>query len=31
MAIPKGLAVLKLHYLRWVPFPIKGNTYFTYA
>ena len=24
------LAVLKLHYLRWVLFPIKGETYFMY-
>ncbi len=24
------LAVLKLHYLRWVLFPIKGDTYFMY-
>ena len=27
---PDGLAVLKLHYLRWVLFPIKGETYFMY-
>ncbi|MGA8675230.1 MAG: hypothetical protein WB621_08450 [Candidatus Acidiferrales bacterium] len=27
---PDCLAVLKLHYLRWVLFPIKGETYFTY-
>ncbi|MFZ3334118.1 MAG: hypothetical protein WA197_26040 [Candidatus Acidiferrales bacterium] len=27
---PDFLAVLKLHYLRWVLFPIKGETYFTY-
>ena len=25
---PDCLAVLKLHYLRWVLFPIKGETYF---
>jgi len=25
---PDALAVLKLHYLRWVLFPIKGETYF---
>ena len=25
---PDGLAVLKLHYLRWILFPIKGDTYF---
>ena len=25
---PDVLAVLKLHYLRWVLFPIKGETYF---
>src|ERR1051325_6999130 len=24
---PDALAVLKLHYLRWVLFPIKGDTY----
>jgi len=24
------LAVLKLHYLRWVLFPIGGETYFMY-
>jgi hypothetical protein len=27
---PDTLAVLKLHYLRWVLFPIKGETYFMY-
>ena len=27
---PDGLAVLKLHYLRWILFPIKGETYFMY-
>ena len=27
---PNCLAVLKLHYLRWVLFPIKGDTYFMY-
>ena len=27
---PDILAVLKLHYLRWVLFPIKGDTYFMY-
>ena len=27
---PDVLAVLKLHYLRWVLFPIKGDTYFMY-
>ena len=27
---PDFLAVLKLHYLRWVLFPIKGETYFMY-
>ena len=27
---PGVLAVLKLHYLRWVLFPIKGDTYFMY-
>ena len=27
---PDALAVLKLHYLRWVLFPIKGETYFMY-
>ena len=29
-AQPDALAVLQLHYLRWVLFPIKGNTYFMY-
>ena len=29
-AEPDCLAVLKLHYLRWVLFPIKGDTYFMY-
>ncbi|HEX3100874.1 MAG TPA: hypothetical protein VHQ01_03725, partial [Pyrinomonadaceae bacterium] len=28
--MPDCLAVLKLHYLRWVLFPIKGETYFMY-
>ena len=27
---PDCLAVLKLHYLRWLLFPIKGDTYFMY-
>ena len=27
---PDCLAVLKLHYLRWVLFPIRGETYFMY-
>ena len=27
---PDGLAVLKLHYLRWVLFDINGETYFMY-
>jgi len=27
---PDCLAVLKLHYLRWVLFPIKGETYMMY-
>jgi hypothetical protein len=27
---PEALAVLQLHYLRWVLFPIKGDTYFMY-
>jgi hypothetical protein len=27
---PDCLAILKLHYLRWVLFPIKGETYFMY-
>jgi hypothetical protein len=27
---PDCLAVLQLHYLRWVLFPIKGETYFMY-
>jgi hypothetical protein len=27
---PDALSVLKLHYLRWVLFPIKGDTYFMY-
>lgn len=27
---PDALAVLKLHYLRWNLFPIKGETYFQY-
>src|SRR5579871_4797759 len=29
-AQPDALAVLKLHYLRWVLFPINGETYFMY-
>ena len=29
-AEPDALAVLQLHYLRWVLFPIKGDTYFMY-
>jgi hypothetical protein len=29
-AQPDALAVLKLHYLRWVLFPIKGDIYFMY-
>jgi hypothetical protein len=29
-ANPDTLAVLKLHYLRWLLFPIKGETYFMY-
>jgi hypothetical protein len=28
--LPEGLAVLKLHYLRWVLFDIGGDTYFMY-
>jgi hypothetical protein len=28
--LPNCLAPLKLHYLRWVLFPIKGDTYFMY-
>ena len=28
--LPDCLAVLKLHYLRWVLFPIKDETYFMY-
>jgi len=27
---PDCLAVLKLHYLRWVLFPVNGETYFMY-
>jgi hypothetical protein len=27
---PDCLAVLKLHYLKWLLFPIKGETYFMY-
>jgi hypothetical protein len=27
---PDFLATLELHYLRWVLFPIKGDTYFMY-
>ncbi|RWP41096.1 MAG: hypothetical protein EOR04_16810 [Mesorhizobium sp.] len=27
---PDALAVLKLHYLRWVLFDLEGNTYFMY-
>jgi hypothetical protein len=29
-SVPDALAVLKLHYLRWVLFNIKGDTYFMY-
>ena len=29
-AQPDAFAVLQLHYLRWVLFPIKGDTYFMY-
>ena len=29
-AQPDALAALKLHYLRWVLFPIQGDTYFMY-
>jgi hypothetical protein len=29
-AAPDTLAVLKLHYLRWLLFPINGETYFMY-
>jgi hypothetical protein len=29
-ATPNYLAALKLHYLRWLLFPIKGETYFMY-
>ena len=29
-AQPDCLAVLKLHYLRWILFPINGETYFMY-
>ena len=29
-AMPNCLAPLKLHYLRWVLFPINGETYFMY-
>ena len=29
-ALPDCLAVLKLHYLKWVLFDIKGETYFMY-
>ncbi len=29
-AQPDALAVLQLHYLRWVLFPINGETYFMY-
>ena len=29
-ADPNVLAALKLHYLRWILFPIKGETYFMY-
>src|SRR5438046_4395105 len=28
--LPDALAALKLHYLRWVLFDIKGETYFMY-
>ncbi len=27
---PDALAALRLHYLRWVLFPLKGDTYFMY-
>ena len=30
-ATPNCLAALKLHYLRWVLFPIDGVTYFMYS
>jgi hypothetical protein len=29
-SVPDALAVLRLHYLRWVLFDIKGETYFMY-
>ena len=29
-SLPDALAVLRLHYLRWVLFDIKGDTYFMY-
>jgi hypothetical protein len=29
-AQPEALEVLKLHYLRWILFPIAGDTYFMY-
>ena len=29
-ATPNFLGALKLHYLRWLLFPIKGDTYFMY-
>jgi len=29
-ASPDALAILKLHYLRWIMFPIKGDNYFMY-
>ena len=29
-SLPHSLAPLKLHYLRWVLFPINGDTYFMY-
>ena len=29
-ATPNYLAALKLHYLRWLLFPIQGDTYFMY-
>jgi hypothetical protein len=28
--MPNALSVLKLHYLRWLVFPIKGESYFMY-
>src|SRR6187399_1878007 len=29
-AAPDALSILKLHYLRWIMFPINGETYFMY-